>query len=127
MDSRGETGPGPVGDLGFSLVPAPVLVLWFFLTVLLSGGTWKVYSGQDTGLLMLEPRDIQYCDLSEGEEMAWGSVLGQKKKHPCKGVLLNTTHGFDVPKLPLSHEGLGVCPTPREGQLQHLLSRDSSG
>lgn len=39
MDSLGETGPGPVGDLGFSLVSVLVLDLWFFLTALLSGGT----------------------------------------------------------------------------------------
>lgn len=70
MDSQGETGPGPVGVLGFSLVPVLVLALWFFLTVLLSGGTWEVYSGQERRLLMPEPRGIQYCDLSEGEEMA---------------------------------------------------------
>lgn len=130
MDSLGETGPGPVGDLGFSLVPVLVLVFWVFLNALLSGGTWKVHSGQNRGLLMLVPRGNQYCDLLEGGGSGLGECAGcgleQKKKHPCKGVLLSTTHGFDVPKLPLNHEELSVClPSPREGQLKHLLSRET--
>lgn len=79
---------------------------------------------------MLEPRGIQYCDLVEGGRKWPGGVCwvwpGAEKETSLQRCATKHYHGFDVPKLPINHEGLRVClPSPGEGQLEHLLSRET--